>query len=141
MISFLVVYLSTCRKHLILWTKIFLSKLNHYGIKGIPYECFKRYFLTNRQQFKTDNNRQSELSNIEFGMPQGSILAPLVHHFADDTNILYVSSSLKDIKKINHDLSNLVQWLRANKISLNVSKIYIYLSHIQSRPLNILTSI
>ena len=73
-------------------------------------------------------------------MPQGLILGPLlfliyindltkaiifssVHHFADDTNILYVSSSLKDIsKKINHDLSNLVHWLRANKISLNVSK-------------------
>ena len=56
----------------------------------------------------------------------------LVHHFADDTNILYVSSSLKDInKKISHLLSNLVQWLRANKISLNVSKtaIVIFKSH------------
>ena len=42
--------------------------------------------------------------------------------FADDTNILYASSSLKDInKKIKHDLSNLGQWLRTNKILLNVS--------------------
>ena len=128
--------------------KILLSEINHYGIKGIPYEWFKSY-LTNRQQFTTVNNKQSELSSIEFGIPQGSILGPLlfliyindlskaiifssVHHFADDTNILYVSSSLKDInKKINHDLSNLVQWLRANKISLNVSKteIVIFKSH------------
>ena len=80
---------------------------------------------------------------------QGSVLGPLlflmyinnlskaiifssVHHFANDTNILYVSSYLKDInKKINNDLSNLVQWLRANKISLNVSKteIVIFKSH------------
>ena len=82
-------------------------------------------------------------------MSQGSILGPLlflisindlskviifssVHDFADDTNILYASSSLKDInKKINHGLSNLVQWLRANKISPNVSKteIVIFKSH------------
>ena len=128
--------------------KILLSQMNHYGIKGIPYEWFKSY-LTNRQQFTTVNNKQSELSSIEFSILQSSILGPLlflicindlskviicssVHHFADDTNILYVSSSLKDItKKINHNLSNLVQWLRANKISLNVSEteIVMFKSH------------
>ena len=46
-----------------------------------------------------------------------------VHHFADDTNFSYGSHCLKKINKtINVDLSNLVQWLRANKISLNVNK-------------------
>ena len=41
----------------------------------------------------------------------------------DDTNFLYASHSLKKLNKtINFDLSNLVQWLRANKISLNVNK-------------------
>ena len=46
-----------------------------------------------------------------------------IHHFADDTNLLCASSSLKDInKKINFNLSNLTQWLRANKIALNVNK-------------------
>ena len=40
-----------------------------------------------------------------------------MHHFAGDSNLLYASSSLRDInKKINFDLSNLVQWLRTNKI-------------------------
>ena len=57
--------------------KIHLSKMNHYGIKGIPYEWFKSY-LTNRQQFTTVNNKQSELSNIEFGVSQGSILGLLL---------------------------------------------------------------
>ena len=56
--------------------KILLSKINHYGIKGISYEWFKSY-LTNRQQFTAVNNKQSERSNIEFGVPQGSILGPL----------------------------------------------------------------
>ena len=87
---------------------------------------------------------------MSLACPKGSILGPLpfliyindlskaiifssVHHFADDTNILYASSSLKDInKKINHDLSNLVQWLRADKISLNLSKTEIVIFKSQS---------
>ena len=73
-------------------------------------------------------------------MPQGSVLGSLlfllyinhlnkavvhckIHYFADETNFLYASHSLKNLNKaINFDLSNLVQWLRANKISLNVNK-------------------
>ena len=78
-------------------------------------------------------------------MPQGSVLGPLlfliyinnlneaishsiIHHFADDTNILFSQKSLKKINKyINHDLSQIVQWLRANRISLNASKTEIIL--------------
>ena len=61
-----------------------------------------------------------------------AIIFSSVHRFADDTNILYVSSSLKDInKKISHDLSNLIQWLRTNKISQDISKteIVIFKTH------------
>ena len=101
--------------------KTLLSK-----IKGIPYEWFKSY-LTNRQQFTAVNNQPSELSSNEFGVSEDSILGPLLfliyindlskaikfsslQHFADDTSILYISLSLKVVnKKINHDLSNLVQ--------------------------------
>ena len=73
-------------------------------------------------------------------MPQGSILGPLlffiyindlhatikyseVHHFADDTNLLSFNSCVKSIiKQVNYDLKNLSNWLKANKISLNVGK-------------------
>ena len=47
----------------------------------------------------------------------------IVHHFADDTNLLITGKSLKSIKKhTNIDLKLLCNWLKANKISLNSSK-------------------
>ena len=47
----------------------------------------------------------------------------IIHHFADDANLLRCSKSLKKINKyVNHDLSQVVQWLRANRISLNANK-------------------
>ena len=46
-----------------------------------------------------------------------------VHHFADDTNLLYINESVKKLNKaIDSNLKNLPNWLNANKISLNVSK-------------------
>ena len=52
-----------------------------------------------------------------------SIKNSRIHHFTDDTNLLYASTSLKDFNKnINFDLSNLVQWLWANKVIVNVNK-------------------
>ena len=46
-----------------------------------------------------------------------------VHHFADDTNLLFTNKSLKKINKyVNHDIKLLCQWIRSNKLSLNCSK-------------------
>ena len=45
------------------------------------------------------------------------------HHFADDTNFLYINKSLKIVcKKVNQDLKGVTDWLNSNRISLNISK-------------------
>ena len=123
---------------------ILLSKLSYYGVRGIAHDLFKSY-LTNRKQHTIINGVSSSVLSITHGVLQGSVLGTLlfliyindlnhvvkhstVHHFADDTNSLYFSSSLKSINKcINHDLKLIVHWLRANRISLNVNKTEIIL--------------
>ena len=99
-----------------------------------------RSFLTNRKQCTSINGYDSTPQDITDGVPQGSVLGPLllilfindlhtsvksskVHHFGDHINLLFINKSLKMINKlINQDLVLLVQWLRANKISSNASK-------------------
>ena len=118
---------------------ILLKKLDHYGIRGLANNWFNSY-LTNRKQFVSINGFNSNKQLMNYGVPQGSVLGPLlflvyindlhkaikystVHHFADDTNLLVVGKDIFKIQKqINRDLKFLCTWLRANKISLNASK-------------------
>ena len=118
---------------------ILLSKLNYYGIRGIANDWFKSY-LSNRSQFVSINGFNSDHQNIECGVPQGSVLGPLLFlifindlnfairnsstfHFADDTCFLNIKTTIKEINKyVNKDLRSLSKWLNANKISLNITK-------------------
>ena len=120
------------------------TKLEHYGIKrNANYWLLS--FLTDRKEYTNVTGKDSNSQEITHGVLQGSVLGPLlfiifisdlnlsvtsskVHHFADDTNLLLINKSLKKINSlINHDLALLVQWLRANEISLNTSKTEIFI--------------
>ena len=118
---------------------ILLSKLEHYGICGLANKRCKSY-LSNRKQYVSINGYDSNLADVKFGVPQGSVRGPLlfliyindlnqalefckVHHFADDTNLLHFSKSIYRLYKyVNLDLKNLTYWLNFNRISLIVSK-------------------
>ena len=123
--------------------KILLRKLEHYGIRGIANKWFATY-LSKRKQYVSINGTFSETKTIEHGVPQGSVLGPLLflvyindlhtcikhsttRHFADDTNLLHIIDLSKPrnrnlTRKLNTDMKSLNHWLLANKISLNSTK-------------------
>ena len=106
-------------------------------IWGVTNNWFKSY-LSNRIQYVSINGYDCGPADISCGVPQGSALGPLllllyindlnqaviffnVIYFADDTNLLCLSNSIKNLnKEINADLKQLVNGLNANKISFNV---------------------
>ena len=119
--------------------QILLSKLDHYGIRVVADQWFSSY-LSNRYQSVILNGEISARKPITCGVPQGSILGPLlfliyindmylsvqssmVYHFADDTNLMCSSKSLKKLRiALNKDLSLLYEWLCANRLSVNTGK-------------------
>ena len=100
---------------------------------------FKSY-LTNRKQYVMCNGVCSNLGVIGYGVPQGSVLGPLlfllyindIHTsvpdnqlklFADDTNLFLYGQKLKELEfRANTYLSNMHHWFVANKLSLNIDK-------------------
>ena len=119
--------------------EILCLKLEHYGIKYRELSWFNSY-LSRRKQFCRVNGIDSEVRDIETGVPQGSCLGPLLFliyindlpqavqdsvasMYADDTSLCYRSSDITQLNEaINNDLSKLDTWLQGNKLTLNVAK-------------------
>ena len=126
--------------------EILLSKLDHYGIRGFTNDWFRSFFC-NRKQYFSCSGYSSEIKEINYGVPQGSTLGPLllllyindlhfafskltVHHFADDTNLLFANKNMGTIESnVNYELKILADWLRSNKLSLNELKTELIMFH------------
>ena len=101
--------------------RILLKKLTHYGIRGLANDWFASY-LSNRRQYVTIGSIKSDDTLITHGVPQRSVLGPLLfllyindfskcsnvfdfHIFADDTKLFYSHSNLAELESIvNYNL-------------------------------------
>jgi hypothetical protein len=118
---------------------IMLQKLSYYGIRGIALDLFESY-LSNRKQFLYSSGLSSPMINVTHGVPQGSILGPLLFNiyindivncssilrlilFADDTTLINSDKNFDTLIKVTNDeLAKLSIWFKVNKLSVNVSK-------------------
>ena len=118
---------------------ILLKKLQNYGIKNHYHSWFKSYLL-NRKQFIRFSDKSTLQSTKKCGVPQGSILGPLLFllyvndlpnasriltpiMFADDTNLFLSRQNLKTLfSTVNNELTNIHEWFKSNKLSLNFKK-------------------
>ena len=119
--------------------EILITKMNWYGIQRTSLDWFKSY-LANRTQRCSVNGCLSDFTTRKCGVPQGTILGPLLfliyindlpnclsfsipRMYADDTHITYAGSDLHLIQSsLSHDLEKLNKWLVCNRLTLNATK-------------------
>jgi hypothetical protein len=117
---------------------ILLAKLKHYGISGIALEWFNS-FLSDRMQKTKIGSKMSQLNRILSGVPQGSILGPVLfcifindlpsacknstpYLFADDGALYFDNINRGSYLNVEQEMESIYQWLQANGLALNHSK-------------------
>ena len=126
--------------------QILLDKLHKIGIRG-NIHCLLKSYLMSRSQYVICNGAKSEVKFVETGVPQGSILGPLLfilfmNHFsrsstllfsilfADDTSVFLEGTEYsKLIKTLNNELENVTKWLNANRLTVNMKKTHYMIFH------------
>ena len=119
--------------------RVLLGKLHRYGFRGCALRWFSSY-LSNRKQVVKSQGKDSSSLNICHGVPQGSVLGPLLFLvyandiasinirgrftlFADDTTILWVGKDSTELRTIiEQDLCEVKKWCDANFLCFNVTK-------------------
>ena len=132
---------------------ILLKMLEYYGVRGNVLNWFSSY-LCNRKQYVSVNGATSDQLTITCGVPQGSVLGPLLFLiyindlptvsrllsfclFADDTNIYFSSSDLLTLQKVmNTELKKVKKWLDANQLALNIEKTNFVIFHSPQRKID-----
>ena len=135
-----VVFLDLRRAFEVVNRDILINKLERFGLKGNVLKWFKSY-LENRTQRVKFNGRLSNAIRVDLGVPQGSVLGPLlfllyinditdvisdkcvIRLFADDALIYTTGHSSQEISdKLNEQIMKVETWLDKNRLTVNISK-------------------
>lgn len=125
---------------------ILLRKLYRLGLRGDLFRWVTSY-ISMRQQAVVVGGHKSDFISIPSGVPQGSILAPLLYGvylydiytvfqssrfllYADDKKIFSSISTVADCLAIQQDLDRLAEFYKINRIAVNVSKCNQFLLHV-----------
>ena len=119
-----------------------LGKLELLGFRGIVRDWFESY-LSDRRMYVDVNGSNSQIKTVNIGLPQGAVTSPWLFslyvndmhrcsnkltfiHFADDTTVFMSGSDLERLcEEVNQELQKVDEWMRANRLSLNV-EIFFY---------------
>ena len=119
--------------------EVLLAKLYNYGIRGLPLSWF-RSFISDRKQYVKIGNSNSSLRSVNIGVPQGSILAPILFLiyindlanvseilsptlFADDTTLTISHNNYTQmVTDLNAELKLINEWTKSNRLTINVDK-------------------
>ena len=130
---------------------ILLYKLENYGIRGTAFKWFDNYLKNRKQRVILKNEINSKTTSISHGVPQGSVLGPLLFliyindlsknlidattiAYADDTTIYLHNNNLNDLfTSLHNNIVILIDWCNANKLSINLMKTKYMLFQIRNK--------
>ena len=131
---------------------ILLEKLRYYGISGKEWDWFNSY-LCNRRQTTMYNGSSSNMKRVDFGVPQGGSISPVLFLlyvndmpncssicksllYADDTSLYLSSQNIDELFNLgNQSLAQYKMWFDANKLTLNAGKTNFIIFHRKQRRL------